>query len=168
MKGFTGGWAEFQKGEGMGSICPLLGCKRNLWLFATVVFRLFGQYLYLHHRMHSTPRPLKRLCHTTNQEMLIGSVTAGFELYAAFSPLTSKATAMNAITKLLRWIKVWLLIYFFLDIHIVLFFYHPLTFGFVYSVIYWYCHFSKKGQPISLEMFLLALYNVLTNTWNYF
>lgn len=33
-------------------------------------------------------------------------VTSGFELYAAFSPLVTKPDAINAINKLLRWIKV--------------------------------------------------------------
>ena len=36
-------------------------------------------------------------------------VTSGFELYAAFSPLVTKPDAINAINKLLRWIKVWYL-----------------------------------------------------------
>lgn len=67
--------------------------------------RLFGEYLYLHHRIHSSLRPLKMLCHVGQKEMLIGWVTSGFELYTTFSPLTSKATAMNAVNKLLRWIK---------------------------------------------------------------
>jgi len=67
--------------------------------------RLFGQYLYLHHRIHSSTRPLKLLCRSTSKEMLLGWVTSGFELYAAYSPLTSKAAAINAVTRLLRWIK---------------------------------------------------------------
>eukprot|EP00794_Sanderia_malayensis_P012942 gene12942-14274_t len=68
--------------------------------------RLFGQYIYLHHRIHSSLRPLKMLCYVGEREMLIGWVTSGFELYTAFSPMTSKLTAMNAVNKLLRWIKV--------------------------------------------------------------
>ena len=67
--------------------------------------RLFGLYLYLHHRIHSSSRPLKILCYSTNLEMVLGWVTSGFELYAAFSPLTSKASAIHAVNKLLRWIK---------------------------------------------------------------
>jgi len=67
--------------------------------------RLFGLYLHLHHRIHSSSRPLKLLCYTTPKEMLLGWVTAAFELYASFTPLTSKATAINAINRLLRWIK---------------------------------------------------------------
>ncbi|KAK3712200.1 hypothetical protein QZH41_018431 [Actinostola sp. cb2023] len=68
--------------------------------------RLFGLYLYLHRRIHSLARPLKILCHVGTREMLLGWVTSGFELYAAFSPLVSKPIAINAINKLLRWIKV--------------------------------------------------------------
>lgn len=67
--------------------------------------RLFGLYLYLHHRIHSASRPLKILCHVGTREMLLGWVTSGFELYAAFSPLVTKPDAINAINKLLRWIK---------------------------------------------------------------
>lgn len=105
-EGFYWEGAKFKQVGVIGLLCSQRGYGRNCMIIFNCCFRLFGQYLYLHHRMHSTPRPLKRLCHTTNQEMLIGSVTTGFELYAVFSPLTSKATAMNAITKLLRWIKV--------------------------------------------------------------
>lgn len=67
--------------------------------------RLFGLYLYLHHRIHSPARPLKILCHVGVREMLLGWVTSGFELYAAFSPLVTKPDAIIAINKLLRWIK---------------------------------------------------------------
>lgn len=67
--------------------------------------RLFGLYLYLHHRIHSPARPLKILCHVGIREMLLGWVTSGFELYAAFSPLITKPDAIVAINKLLRWIK---------------------------------------------------------------
>ncbi|XP_068711276.1 vacuolar fusion protein MON1 homolog A-like [Montipora foliosa] len=67
--------------------------------------RLFGLYLYLHHRIHSAARPLKILCHVGTREMLLGWVTSGFELYATFSPLVTKPDAINAINKLLRWIK---------------------------------------------------------------
>lgn len=67
--------------------------------------RLFGLYLYLHHRIHSPARPLKILCHVGIREMLLGWVTSGFELYAAFSPLVTKPDAIVAINKLLRWIK---------------------------------------------------------------
>lgn len=67
--------------------------------------RLFAIYLYLHHRIHSSSRPLKILCYSTNTEMVLGWVTSGFELYATFSPLTTKALAINAVNRLLRWIK---------------------------------------------------------------
>ena len=39
-------------------------------------------------------------------------VTSGFELYAAFSPLVTKPDAINAINKLLRWIKVCVVFHF--------------------------------------------------------
>ena len=41
-----------------------------------------------------------------NLVLILLQVTSGFELYAAFSPLVTKPDAINAINKLLRWIKV--------------------------------------------------------------
>ncbi|XP_065669454.1 protein SAND isoform X2 [Hydra vulgaris] len=67
--------------------------------------RLFSQYLHLHHRIHGSSRPAKILCVSLSTEMLLGWVTSGFELYAAFNPLTTKSTAINAVNRLLRWIK---------------------------------------------------------------
>ncbi|CAH1784209.1 unnamed protein product [Owenia fusiformis] len=67
--------------------------------------RIFGLYQYLHHRMHSTSRPLKILFHVGSYETLLGWVTSGFELYAVFGPLVTKPTAINSINKLLKWIK---------------------------------------------------------------
>lgn len=67
--------------------------------------RLFGLYLYLHHRIHMTDRPLKILYHVGQHETLLGWLTQGFELYAVFGPLVTKPVAIAAINKLLRWIK---------------------------------------------------------------
>lgn len=67
--------------------------------------RLFGLYQYLHHRIHSGCRPLKLLYHVGPHETLIGWITQGFELYAVFGPLVTKTIAIQAINKLLRWIK---------------------------------------------------------------
>ncbi|XP_014773330.1 vacuolar fusion protein MON1 homolog A isoform X2 [Octopus bimaculoides] len=67
--------------------------------------RLFGLYQYLHHRIHSSSRPLKLLYHVGAHETLIGWITQGFELYAVFGPLVTKTIAIQAINKLLRWIK---------------------------------------------------------------
>lgn len=67
--------------------------------------RLFGLYLYLHNRIHTTVRPLKILYHVGKHETLLGWVTQQFELYAVFSPLITKHSAIGAINKLLRWIK---------------------------------------------------------------
>lgn len=46
-----------------------------------------------------------------------GQVTSGFELYAAFSPLVTKPDAINAINKLLRWIKVCVVFHFADSLH---------------------------------------------------
>ncbi|XP_052068147.1 vacuolar fusion protein MON1 homolog A-like [Mytilus californianus] len=67
--------------------------------------RLFGLYLYLHNRIHTSVRPLKILYHVGKHETLLGWVTQQFELYAVFGPLITKHTAIGAINKLLRWIK---------------------------------------------------------------
>uniref|UniRef100_UPI00358F3644 vacuolar fusion protein MON1 homolog A isoform X2 n=1 Tax=Myxine glutinosa TaxID=7769 RepID=UPI00358F3644 len=67
--------------------------------------RLFGLYQQLHSRIHSASRPLKLIYHVWHFETLLAWVTAGFELYTCFSPLVTKAAAIHAITKLLRWIK---------------------------------------------------------------
>ncbi|KAK6176727.1 hypothetical protein SNE40_014970 [Patella caerulea] len=67
--------------------------------------RLFGLYKYLHHRIHTSGRPLKILFHVGPYETLLGWVTQGFELYAVFGPLVTKTSAIHAVNKLLRWIK---------------------------------------------------------------
>ncbi|XP_061430010.1 LOW QUALITY PROTEIN: vacuolar fusion protein MON1 homolog A-like [Lethenteron reissneri] len=67
--------------------------------------RLFDLYQQLHGRVHNAARPLKLIYHVRQQETLLAWVTSGFELYTCFSPLVTKAAAINAITKLLRWIK---------------------------------------------------------------
>ncbi|XP_067684520.1 vacuolar fusion protein MON1 homolog A-like [Haliotis asinina] len=67
--------------------------------------RLFGLYQYLHHRIHTSGRPLKILFHVGRYETLLGWVTQGFELYAVFGPLVTKTGAIHAVNKLLRWIK---------------------------------------------------------------
>ncbi|WAR25300.1 MON1A-like protein [Mya arenaria] len=67
--------------------------------------RLFGLYHYLHNRIHSSARPLKILYHVGQYEALLGWVTQGFELYAVFSPLVTKSLAINAVNKLMAWIR---------------------------------------------------------------
>ncbi|KAG7472681.1 hypothetical protein MATL_G00111620 [Megalops atlanticus] len=67
--------------------------------------RLLDLYRYLHSRIHSSSRPLKLIYHVAERETLLAWVTSKFELYTCFSPLVTKASAINAITKLLRWIK---------------------------------------------------------------
>ncbi|KAK7483687.1 hypothetical protein BaRGS_00025120 [Batillaria attramentaria] len=67
--------------------------------------RLFGLYHYLHHRIHTSGRPLKILFHVGQYETLLGWVTQGFELYAVFGPLITKTGAIHAVNRLLRWIK---------------------------------------------------------------
>lgn len=57
-------------------------------IFSFTRCRLFGMYLYLHHRIHSPARPLKILCHVGTREMLLGWVKPGQidKLVESFSP----------------------------------------------------------------------------------
>eukprot|EP00039_Didymoeca_costata_P020327 m.340869 g.340869 ORF g.340869 m.340869 type:complete len:515 (-) comp19609_c0_seq1:132-1676(-) len=67
--------------------------------------RLFRRYQYVHHRIHSVARPLKIYYHVGQKETILGWVTFGFELYACFSPLVTKPAAINAVLRLIRWMK---------------------------------------------------------------
>lgn len=67
--------------------------------------RLLGLYQALHHHLHAASRPLKLLHQQLDKETMLGWVTSGFELYVTFEPLITKHSAINAVNKLLRWIK---------------------------------------------------------------
>nr|CAG4640753.1 EOG090X03TW [Eulimnadia texana] len=66
---------------------------------------LFDLYRFAHGRMHHTSRPLKVMCYSTSREILLGWVTAGFELFAVMEPLTTKASVMNIANGITKWIK---------------------------------------------------------------
>lgn len=66
---------------------------------------LFGLYQYLHHRMYKSTRPLKMLYYSGERETMVGWHMQGFELYASFEPLVTKADATNAMKKIVHWIK---------------------------------------------------------------
>ncbi|GAA6068832.1 vacuolar fusion protein MON1 homolog B [Tachysurus ichikawai] len=67
--------------------------------------RLLDLYREMHGRIHNSSRPLKLIYHVGLRETLLAWVTTKFELYTCFSPLVTKSCAINAITKLLRWVK---------------------------------------------------------------
>ncbi|XP_051165518.1 vacuolar fusion protein MON1 homolog A [Leptopilina boulardi] len=67
--------------------------------------RLLGSYQCLHHRLHTSSRPLKLIFQQFDKETMLAWVTSGFELYATFGPLVTKPDAINAISKMLKWIK---------------------------------------------------------------
>lgn len=67
--------------------------------------RLLSLYQYVHQRLHNSRLPVRLLFHVGKSEALLGRVTSGFELYIAFTPFVSKGAAVNAMDKLLRWIK---------------------------------------------------------------
>ncbi|XP_062842663.1 vacuolar fusion protein MON1 homolog A [Trichomycterus rosablanca] len=67
--------------------------------------RIMDLYRYLHSRLHHTTRPLRSIYRCTDTENLLAWSTSGFELYLCFSPLATKAVAVAAVTKLLKWIR---------------------------------------------------------------
>ncbi|XP_056129837.1 vacuolar fusion protein MON1 homolog A [Lampris incognitus] len=67
--------------------------------------RLMGLYQDLHSRLHHPTRPLRSIYHSAETENLLAWVTSGFELYLCFSPLATKALAVSAVNKLLKWIR---------------------------------------------------------------
>ncbi|XP_062923765.1 vacuolar fusion protein MON1 homolog A [Mobula hypostoma] len=67
--------------------------------------RLLELYQYLYSRIHNSARPLKYIYYAGERENLLAWVTNGFELYMCFTPMGTKAAAVNAITKLMKWIR---------------------------------------------------------------
>ncbi|XP_071562761.1 vacuolar fusion protein MON1 homolog [Temnothorax nylanderi] len=67
--------------------------------------RLLGLYQCLHHRLHSPSRPLKLIFQQLDKETMLAWVASGFELYVTFEPLVTKPDAIEAVSKLLKWIK---------------------------------------------------------------
>ncbi|XP_020293274.1 vacuolar fusion protein MON1 homolog A [Pseudomyrmex gracilis] len=67
--------------------------------------RLLGLYQCLHHRLHSPSRPLKLIFQQLDKETMLAWVASGFELYVTFEPLITKPDAIEAVSKLLKWIK---------------------------------------------------------------
>eukprot|EP01121_Diplochlamys_sp_Union-15-3_P016688 TRINITY_DN572_c0_g1_i3.p1 TRINITY_DN572_c0_g1~~TRINITY_DN572_c0_g1_i3.p1 ORF type:complete len:275 (+),score=28.91 TRINITY_DN572_c0_g1_i3:136-960(+) len=68
--------------------------------------RLFRMYQHIHQRVHSLSKPHKVYLHIGDSEIMVGWITSGFELYAAFGPLESKQACIGACNQLLRWIKL--------------------------------------------------------------
>ncbi|XP_010733272.1 vacuolar fusion protein MON1 homolog A [Larimichthys crocea] len=67
--------------------------------------RLMGLYQDLHSHLHHPTRPLRSFYRCSETENLLAWVTSGFELYLCFSPLGTKALAVSAVNKLLKWIR---------------------------------------------------------------
>ncbi|KAI7795292.1 vacuolar fusion protein MON1 homolog A [Triplophysa rosa] len=67
--------------------------------------RLIGLYQNLHSCLHHPTRPLRYMYCCRETENLYALVTSGFELYLCFSPLGTKALAVSAVPKLLKWIR---------------------------------------------------------------
>ncbi|MED6236429.1 hypothetical protein ATANTOWER_009086 [Ataeniobius toweri] len=67
--------------------------------------RLMGLYQDLHSCLHHQTRPLRSFYRCSEMENLLAWVTSGFEVYLCFSPLATKALAVSAVNKLLKWIR---------------------------------------------------------------
>lgn len=67
--------------------------------------RMMQLYQDLHSHLHHPTRPLRFFYRSTETENLLAWVTNGFELYLCFSPLGTKASAVSAVNKLLKWIR---------------------------------------------------------------
>ncbi|CAJ0958762.1 unnamed protein product [Ranitomeya imitator] len=67
--------------------------------------RLVSLYQHLHGRAHCSSRPLTTVYHMGPRESVLAWVTEAFELYVCFSPLGSKSSAVNGVSRLLRWIR---------------------------------------------------------------
>ncbi|XP_054641051.1 vacuolar fusion protein MON1 homolog A isoform X1 [Dunckerocampus dactyliophorus] len=67
--------------------------------------RLMSLYQDLHSYLHHPTRPLRYFYRCGETENMMAWVTSGFELYLCFSPLGTKALAISAVNKLLKWIR---------------------------------------------------------------
>ncbi|XP_058027370.1 vacuolar fusion protein MON1 homolog A isoform X2 [Ahaetulla prasina] len=67
--------------------------------------RLLELYQYLHSRAHNSTHPLNNIYYTGSNENLLAWVTNAFELYVCFTPLGTKAAAVSAVNKLMKWIR---------------------------------------------------------------
>ncbi|XP_072308035.1 vacuolar fusion protein MON1 homolog A [Eucyclogobius newberryi] len=67
--------------------------------------RLLSLYQDLHSHLHHPTRPLCSFYCCSEKENLLAWVTSGFELYLCFTPLATKAVAVSAVNKLLKWIR---------------------------------------------------------------
>jgi hypothetical protein len=67
--------------------------------------RLYSKYYRIHSRLHAQSRPVKLIYWVDDTENWLGWLTTNFELYVTFEPLVKKGAAINAVNKLLKWIK---------------------------------------------------------------
>jgi len=67
--------------------------------------RLYYKYYCMHSKLHSHCRPVKLIYWVDDTENWLGWLTSTFELYVTFEPLVKKSAAINAVNKLLKWIK---------------------------------------------------------------
>lgn len=63
--------------------------------------RIFDIYQKLYHKLHNPTNTLRIIYIQQKYETVLGWMTSSFEIYATFSPLITKETAVRAINKLL-------------------------------------------------------------------
>uniref|UniRef100_A0A1I8IQP4 Vacuolar fusion protein MON1 homolog n=2 Tax=Macrostomum lignano TaxID=282301 RepID=A0A1I8IQP4_9PLAT len=66
--------------------------------------RVMALYQRMHALLHRRTRPLKLVYHTNQLASVMGWITEEFELYAAFSPLASKRSAIQSVNRVLKWL----------------------------------------------------------------
>jgi vacuolar fusion protein MON1 len=67
--------------------------------------RLFRLYQMVHRRVHRFKKAHKVYYQVSEHETCIAWTTAGFELFAVFSPIEDKAVCIESCNAILRWIK---------------------------------------------------------------
>ncbi|KFD51682.1 hypothetical protein M514_07378 [Trichuris suis] len=66
---------------------------------------LFGRYAAAHGYMHQRTQMRNIYYCSASLECILGWITPNFEVYAVFSPLTTKNEAISRVENLMRWIK---------------------------------------------------------------
>jgi len=67
--------------------------------------RLFRLYEHVHNQVHRFKKSHKVYYQVSQYETVVGWVTNGFDLFATFGPLESKASCIRACNDILMWIK---------------------------------------------------------------
>ncbi|TDG45548.1 hypothetical protein AWZ03_008054 [Drosophila navojoa] len=83
-------------------LCPML---KHPYKSLAEFERLEAIYCDLLHRIHNSSRPLKLIYEVKEREVVLAWVTATYELYAVFESIVDKATVIDYVAKLIKWIE---------------------------------------------------------------